>query len=89
MALGAARRRVVLMVMREAGMLLVTGAVIGSLITLVAGRAVSSLLYGVKPYDVFTLGTSILLLAAIALVAGFLPARRAATVDPMEALRYE
>jgi predicted permease len=88
-ALGAARKQVVGMVMREAAYLLLMGVVIGSALALIAGRGAGSLLFGLNPYDPLTLLISVLLLALIAFAASFLPARRASKVDPMEALRYE
>ena len=89
MALGAARAQVIGMVMREAGQLLLVGVVIGIAISLIAGRSAGSLLFGLKAYDPITLLASVALLTVIAVLASFLPARRAAKVDPMVALRYE
>ena len=78
MALGADRGQIVGMVMREAGYLLLMGIVTGSVLSLIAGRGVSSLLFGLKPYDPLTLLVSIALLSLIAALASLLPARRAA-----------
>ena len=89
MALGAKRGQVVGMVMREAGRVLMIGVAAGTPLALLAGRGASSLLFGLKPYDPLTLVAAIALLAAIAALASLLPARRAAKVDPMVALRYE
>ncbi|HLW79817.1 MAG TPA: ABC transporter permease, partial [Terriglobia bacterium] len=89
MALGAEREDVIGMVMREAWRLLAIGVVAGTAMSLVAGRWASSLLFGLKPYDPLTLGAAGALLAAIASLASFLPARRASRVDPMAALRYD
>ena len=89
LALGAKRAQVVSMVMREAGRLLVIGVVSGTALSLVAGRGARSLLFGLKSYDPLTLACAGALLAVIALLASFLPARRASKVDPMVALRYE
>ena len=89
LALGAERGQVVAMVMREAGRLLLIGVLTGAALSLVAGRGAGSLLFGLKPYDPFTLITAALLLALIAAAASFLPARRASKLDPMAALRDE
>jgi predicted permease len=89
MALGADRGQVVVMVMREAARLLGVGVLTGTALSLVVGRSAGSLLFELKPYDLPTLLASIALLTGIAVVASFLPARRAAKVDPMVALRYE
>jgi predicted permease len=88
-ALGANRGQVIGMVMREARRLLFVGIVTGIVLALIAGNSASSLLYGLKPYDPLTLLSAIALLSAISALASFLPARRAARVDPMVALRYE
>ncbi len=89
MALGAQRGQVVGMVMREAGRMLVIGILAGTALSLVAGRAGSSLLFGLKPYDPLTLVAAGVLLAVIAALASFVPARRASRLDPLVALRYE
>jgi predicted permease len=89
MALGAQRGQVVGMVMREAGRLLAVGIAAGTAPALVAGRGASSLLFGLKPYDPLTLIDVTALLAAIAALASFVPARRATKVDPMVSLRCE
>jgi predicted permease len=88
-ALGAQRGQVVGMVMREAGRLLAAGIFVGTTLSLIGGRWAGSLLFGLKPYDPLTLVAGGALLAAIAAVASFLPARRASKVDPMVALRCE
>ena len=89
MALGANRWQVVRMVMNDAWGLLLIGIAIGIALSLIAGRGATSLLFGMKPYDPVTLAAASLLLAAIATLASFLPARRASRLDPMIALRYE
>jgi putative ABC transport system permease protein len=89
MALGANRNNILLMVLREASILLGIGLVIGTGLALAAGTAAASMLYGLKPRDPFTLGASIAGMAGVALLASLLPAHRAATVNPMEALREE
>ncbi len=69
--------------------MLVIGVVVGTTLSLIAGRAAGTLLFGLKPYDPVTLAAAGVLLAVIAALASFLPARRASRVDPMVALRYE
>ena len=88
-ALGAQYRQVVGMVMREAALLVVTGVLIGTGLALAGGSSASSLLFGLKPYDPLTLIAASVLLGLIAAVASFVPARRAAMLDPMAALRHE
>lgn len=88
-ALGASRAQIASMIMRETARLLVIGALAGAMLALVAGRAVESLLFELKPYDSVTLLASIALLMSVGAAAGFLPARRAVRVDPVNALRYE
>lgn len=89
MALGASRRDVLQLVLREAGLLLVVGLTIGTGLVIGAGRAVASLLYGLKPNDPVTIGLSVVLLSLVAVLASFLPALRAARLEPMLALREE
>jgi predicted permease len=89
LALGAERRQVIVMVMRDAGRMLIIGLVIGAALALTAGRTASALLFGLTWYDPFTLLAACGLLLGIAAVASFLPARQAAKLDPMSALRYE
>jgi predicted permease len=89
MALGAQGRSVLWLVLREALMLVGIGLVIGVLASLALTKTASSLLYELKPNDPLTLVGATLLLAVVALVAGYLPARRAAQVEPMVALREE
>ncbi len=86
-AIGALRHHVIGLVMREAGRLLVTGVIAGMIFSLVAGRTASTLLFGVKPHDPITLVAACSLLTIIAAAASFLPARRAANLDPMQVLR--
>jgi predicted permease len=88
-ALGADRGRVIGMVLREAGLLLVVGLVFGLLLAVWAGRAAATLLFGLQPHDPATLIAAVLLLAAVALAASYGPARRAAALEPMQALRDE
>jgi ABC-type antimicrobial peptide transport system permease subunit len=89
MALGADRSSILIMILREAAILLGIGLVIGTGLSLAAGTAAASMLYGLKPGDPLTLGAAILGMAVVALVASLLPAQRAAAVHPMEALREE
>jgi putative ABC transport system permease protein len=89
MALGANRRDIVAMVMREAGTLLAVGLAVGAVLSLFAARAAAALLYGLKPDDPLTLIASAVILAAAATAASFLPAQRAASLDPIVALREE
>jgi ABC-type antimicrobial peptide transport system permease subunit len=89
MALGAERSGVLWMVMRESLTLVAVGVAIGIPAALAAGRLVSSVLYDTKATDPVTITASALVMIAVAALAGYLPARRAAKVDPMVALRYE
>jgi predicted permease len=89
MALGAARSRVRWMVMREIVLLILAGIALGTALTLAAGRLVLTLLYGVTPTEPASFVIAMATLLAIALGAGYLPARRASHISPMEALRYE
>jgi putative ABC transport system permease protein len=89
MALGAQTRDVMKVVMRNGVMLTVAGVTIGLAASLVLTRLISDLLFGVKATDPATLVAITLLLLMVALVACFIPARRATRVDPIVALRYE
>ena len=88
-ALGANRANVLNLVMREAGMLLAAGLVIGTVLAIAVARTTSSLLFGLQPSDPVTIGLSLALLAMVALAASLLPALRASRVEPMSALREE
>ena len=89
MALGASRGNIVGMVLRQTVVLLALGTALGAASAVAVTRGVSSLLFGLQPDDPASfIGASILLIA-VALIASFLPARRASRVDPMVALRYE
>ena len=89
MALGADRRSVLGLVLRDGVRLTLIGAAIGVVASSVAARALGALLYGVGPADPLTFGAVGLLLVIVALAASYLPAARATRVDPVEALRTE
>ena len=88
-ALGASRRRVIGLVMRDAGWMLVVGIPLGIGLSLLAGRAANSMLFEIKPYDPMTFIFAAGLMVAIAALASFVPARRAAALDAMQALRED
>lgn len=89
MAIGAERVDVLGLILREAGLLTVTGLVIGAGLALGAAQAAKSLLYGLKPRDPITLVAAVVVLSAVAAFASFWPAYRASKLDPLIALRYE
>ena len=89
MALGATHRDIILMVMREGGLLIVTGLALGLALGLVMAHLAKSFLYDVSPIDPVSIVVTVLVLALTSVLAGLIPARRAARIDPMEALRYE
>ena len=89
MALGAPRGSVVRLMLRDVVVLLALGMAAGLAASLAAGRLVTSLLFGVRPRDPVQLAGAVLILAAATAVAAYVPARRAARLDPMAALREE
>jgi predicted permease len=89
MALGAERWHVSWMVMREMIWLVAVGVAVGVPATLVGNRLVKALLFGLSSLDMVSLFGAAILLLAVTLLAGYLPARRASRVDPVVALRYE
>jgi predicted permease len=89
MALGATRGQIATMVLREIFLLVSVGLLIGIPAAIGASHLVTTELYGLKPEDPLTIALASLIMASIASLAGYLPARRAARVDPMVALRYE
>ena len=86
-ALGASRARILTLVLGDVGRMLVAGVVVGSGLALVAARGVGSLLYGLEPDDPLTLAIAAGVLTMAGLLSAALPARRAAGVDPVKALR--
>ena len=89
LALGAERRTVYELILGEAGRLIAAGLVIGAAASVAAGVLMRTLLFGTEPWDVPTLIGVAAVLGIAALVASFIPARRAASVNPIEALRTE
>jgi predicted permease len=89
LALGAQTRSILRMILRQALGLALSGAAIGLVCALVVSRLMTGLLYGVRPSDPLTFAGVVLLLLQVALLACYIPARRATRVDPMVALRHE
>ena len=88
-ALGASRQAILKMVLRETLLLAAAGLALGIPSALLASRLVGHMLFGVFANDPATLAAVAVTLAAVAALAGYVPARRAMRVDPMDALRYE
>ena len=88
-ALGASRADVLKLVLRKGLILSATGIVLGLIATVSVTRLMTSVLFEVRPGDPLILGLAALILGSIAMLASYLPARRATKVDPMLALRYE
>jgi predicted permease len=89
MAMGAERKEVLGLVLRESMWLVVIGIAIGVAASLAAGRLVASQLFGLEPNDLATMLSAMAVMLGVSAAAGYLPARRAAQVDPMVALRYD
>jgi predicted permease len=89
MALGAARGDVVRMVMREAGLLLIAGVLVGTALAIAAARTAATLLFGLHPGDPATLAMAACGLGIVAMLASYIPALRASRLEPTEALREE
>jgi len=88
-ALGAQRRDILALVLREGFRLIAVGLLLGAGLAIILARALGTFLFEVQPTDPVTLLGVVILFAAVALPACYLPARRATKVDPMEALRHE
>jgi macrolide transport system ATP-binding/permease protein len=88
-ALGAERKRIFSMVLGESGRIALGGMGVGAVGAFFALRVIKSLLYGVSPFDPFSAAGAVLLLVVTAGFAAWLPARRAASIEPMQALRSE
>jgi predicted permease len=88
-ALGAQRTHVFLMVMKHGMILVFAGAVVGVAVSVAVSRLISGLLFGISPTNVITFAIAAIGLITVALIACYIPARRATKVDPLVALRYE
>jgi ABC-type antimicrobial peptide transport system permease subunit len=89
LALGAGLQQVKTLFLLRGLRLALAGVLVGMVAAVGVGRLVAGLLYGVKPYDPICLGTGAVAAVVIALLACYLPARRATRVDPIEVLRHE
>ncbi|HLW77396.1 MAG TPA: FtsX-like permease family protein, partial [Bryobacteraceae bacterium] len=88
-AIGATRAQVMRLVLQRTAILLAIGTALGAVASLAAGNLFAPILYGVNPKDPATFALAALLMAAVALAAGWLPARRAMSIQPASALREE
>jgi len=89
MALGAARGDILRLVLRQCLLLCALGLGVGLIAATALTRTLRSLLFGISPGDPVSFFSTVVLIGAVALFAGYIPARRAARVDPLQALRYE
>ena len=88
-ALGASRRRVITLIMGQAAGVLAVGVALGAAVALAAAPAAATLLFGLEPTDPATLASAAVVLIAVAALATYIPARRAARLNPLIALRQE
>lgn len=89
MALGASRRSVLALVLRQNGVSTLVGLVLGLLLAIGLTSLVRGALYGIGPMDPVSIAATVLVMTTASLLAGYVPARRAVRIDPVEALRYE
>jgi ABC-type antimicrobial peptide transport system permease subunit len=89
MALGARGGNIAWMILRETLYLVLAGLILGVPAALIGGRLIATQLFDLSPTDPLTLVGAALILALVAMLAGYLPARRASRVNPLNALRYE
>jgi ABC-type antimicrobial peptide transport system permease subunit len=89
LALGAARADVLWLILRQSLALVVIGVAAGVAASLLLGRVVSKLLYGVTPTDPVAVAIAVAIMGGVATIAGYLPARRAASLDPATVLRRD
>jgi len=89
MALGAERRRVVGLVLREVVVLTATGVAIGTALAWGTSRYIRTFLFGIEPHDPLAMWLSTAILTAVLILAGYAPASRASRIDPLAALRHE
>jgi ABC-type antimicrobial peptide transport system permease subunit len=89
MAVGASQKSVLRLVLGQGLLTAVVGVFVGLIVSFAVTRTLGSLLFGISPADPLTFAVVSLLLVAVAMLASYLPARRASKVDPMVALRYE
>jgi ABC-type antimicrobial peptide transport system permease subunit len=89
MALGAQSRAVIWMILKDSLTLASLGAIIGVPVAIAASRFIASYLFGIAPSDPLALVVAVLAIMIVAMLAGYLPGRRASSLDPMIALRSE
>jgi len=89
MAVGAQRLQVIWMVLRDSLLMTVIGIAIGVPLAMLVSKVLTSALYGVKPYDALSYSLAVLGVASVTIIASLIPARRAATIDPLNTLRTE